>query len=184
MSQQPSNQREHLRELATRSGIPLYTRLARMYYGRARALEYLFGNILILWFSALLVVVVYLPYNICGRQFACALYLSPVFIFAFLLLAMLAWVMTCQRIRRFHDLGLAGWIALATSPAVPLLLLLWMMRDTLPAFGNPFREPFDSWREVFFGMRLWLLLAAGLLFVIPGLIAGRRKANRFDFVQK
>ncbi len=180
MSNQPTNQREHLRALASRSGMPLHMRFARMYYGRARALEYLFGNILIVWFAVLLVVVSYIPYNLCGQQFTCAYFLSPVFIFSFLLLALLAWVMACQRIRRFHDLGLPGWLALATSPALPLVLLLWIMRDTFPAFGNPFREPFEAWREVIFGVRLWLLLLAGLLFVVPGLIAGKRATNKYD----
>ena len=179
---QITNQRDHLRVLASRGSLPAHLRLIRMYQGRARPMEYLFGNILVLWLALLLGTASYIPYNFCGRQFACAYLLSPLFVFALLLLALLFWVMACQRMRRFHDLDLPGWLGLLTSPTIPILLLLWLMRDTLPAFGNPFREPFDSWREIFQGYRLSILVFAGALFLLAGVIPGKRKANRYDLL--
>ena len=172
--------RDHLRELATRSGAPLHVRFARMYYGRARPLEYMFGNLLLLWLLGLVLFASYVPYNICGRQFTCAYWFLPVYVPVVVVGLLLVWVMGCQRVRRFHDLGLGGVWGLLSSPVVPLLLLLWMMRETLPAFGNPFQEPFSSWREVLRGYRLFVLVLVVIMFVVPALVPGRRKANRFD----
>ena len=146
--------------------------------GCEKRMEYISGTIIYVsvcslasWFIAFL-------FQRCGSPMTCSYAFSPLYVFNVGLVLASLFAMLCQRIRRFHDFGMPGWSAIATTPAVPILLWLWL--------GWPEVSHFDGliWQapsaEATWYLRRFLLFVIAVFIIVPTLAPSTARGQRYN----